>query len=57
MTAPSILDVLEELITTVVGPAATDVEADGSFPRSAVRAPGEPCEPGEPGEAQGTLLR
>ncbi len=41
MTEGSILDVLEELITTVVEPAADDVDANGTFPRSAVTALGD----------------
>jgi isovaleryl-CoA dehydrogenase len=41
MTAPIVLDVLEELIETVVEPAAADVDANGTFPRAAVRALGE----------------
>jgi isovaleryl-CoA dehydrogenase len=41
MTAPSFLDVLEELITSVVEPAATDVDVHGTFPRAAVTALGE----------------
>lgn len=41
MTEPSFLDVLEEIITTVVEPAATDVDTAGTFPRAAVTALGE----------------
>lgn len=41
MTEGSVLDVLEELITTVVEPAATDVDANATFPRLAVDALGE----------------
>jgi isovaleryl-CoA dehydrogenase len=41
MTAPPFLDVLEEIITTVVEPAAADVDAHGTFPRTAVTALGE----------------
>jgi alkylation response protein AidB-like acyl-CoA dehydrogenase len=41
MTEGSVLDVLEELITTVVEPAATDVDANGTFPRAAVTALGD----------------
>ena len=41
MTAGSFLDVLEEIITTVVEPAAADVDANGTFPRAAVSALGE----------------
>jgi isovaleryl-CoA dehydrogenase len=41
MTEGSVLDVLEELITTVVEPAATDVDASGTFPRASVDALGE----------------
>lgn len=41
MTAPSFLDVLEEIIATVVEPGAADVDAQGTFPRGAVRALGE----------------
>jgi hypothetical protein len=40
MTASPILDVLEELIPTVVEPAAADVDAHGVFPRAAVVALG-----------------
>jgi len=35
MTAPSILDVLEEIITPAVDPAAAQVDARGEFPRAA----------------------
>ena len=41
MTATPFLDVLEEIITTVVEPAAADVDATGTFPRAAVTALGE----------------
>ncbi|MEP6298397.1 MAG: acyl-CoA dehydrogenase family protein [Ilumatobacter sp.] len=41
MTSPSILDVLEEIITTVVEPGATDVDTNGEFPRAALTALGE----------------
>src|SRR5262245_15584564 len=41
MTTTAFLDVLEELRTTVVEPAAADVDATGSFPRAAVSALGE----------------
>ena len=40
MTAPPVLDVLEELITTTVDPAAAEVDATGAFPRAAVTALG-----------------
>ncbi len=36
MTTPSFLDVLEEIATEVVGPAAADIDATGAFPRAAV---------------------
>ena len=32
MTAPAVLEVLEEIITTVVEPAAADVDANGTLP-------------------------
>ena len=32
MTAPAFLDVLEELIDTVVEPAAIDIDRTGAFP-------------------------
>ena len=41
MTDGSFLDVLEELIRTVVDPAAADVDTNGTFPRPAVTALGE----------------
>jgi alkylation response protein AidB-like acyl-CoA dehydrogenase len=41
MTAPVFLDVLEEIIRSVVEPAAADVDATGTFPRAAVTALGE----------------
>ena len=44
MTAPAFLDVLEELISTVVEPAAADVDATGTFPRAAVTALGSALE-------------
>jgi alkylation response protein AidB-like acyl-CoA dehydrogenase len=41
MTASPVLDVLEELITTVVEPAAADVDRNATFPRAAVTALGD----------------
>jgi alkylation response protein AidB-like acyl-CoA dehydrogenase len=41
VTTPAVLDVLEELITTVVGPAAPEVDTTGTFPRAAVTALGK----------------
>lgn len=41
MTDTPFLDVLEELISTVVEPAAADVDASGTFPRAAIGAMGE----------------
>ena len=41
MTASPVLDVLEELISSVVEPGAADVDATGTFPRAAVTALGE----------------
>lgn len=41
MTAPAFLDVLEELSTEIVQPGATDVDANGTFPRAAIDALGE----------------
>jgi isovaleryl-CoA dehydrogenase len=41
MTATPFLDVLEDLINTVVEPAARQVDATGSFPRAAVTALGQ----------------
>jgi alkylation response protein AidB-like acyl-CoA dehydrogenase len=41
MNASSFLDVLEEIVTTVVEPAAADVDATGTFPRAAIAALGE----------------
>ena len=41
MNEPSVLGVLEEIIESVVEPAAADVDRNGSFPRSAVTALGE----------------
>jgi len=41
MTTPTFLDVLEEIITTVVEPGAADLDAHGTFPRPAVSALGE----------------
>ena len=38
MTATPFLDVLEELITTVVDPAATEIDPMGTSPRAAVTA-------------------
>src|SRR5262245_27684688 len=38
MTAPTFLDVLEEIITTVVEPAAPAVDAEGTFPRAGITA-------------------
>src|SRR5436305_12774045 len=38
VSAPAFLDVLEELIKTVVEPSAADVDANGTFPRAAVSA-------------------
>ena len=38
MTAPPFLDVLEELITIVVDPAAAEVDASGTSPRAEVTA-------------------
>jgi hypothetical protein len=38
MTAPSVLDVLEELITIVVDPAAAEVDEAGTSPRATVIA-------------------
>jgi isovaleryl-CoA dehydrogenase len=38
MTRSPFLDVLEELITTVVDPAAADVDQTGTFPRAAITA-------------------
>ncbi len=40
MTAPAFLDVLEEIVTEVVEPAAADVDARGAFPVAAVSALG-----------------
>lgn len=40
MTARPFLDVLEEIVTTVVEPGAADVDASGEFPRAAVTALG-----------------
>ena len=41
MTDTPVLDVLEDIISTVVDPAATHVDATGTFPRAAVTALGE----------------
>src|SRR5436305_8214685 len=41
MTAPTFLDVLEELIDTVIEPAAADVDTRGTFPRAAVTTLGQ----------------
>ncbi len=41
MTAPNFLDVLEEIISNVVDPAAADVDSTSSFPRAALTALGE----------------
>lgn len=41
MTAPTFLDVLEELIDTVIEPAAAETDRTGTFPRAAVTALGE----------------
>jgi isovaleryl-CoA dehydrogenase len=41
MTTPSFLDVLEEISTEIVQPSATDVDANGTFPRAAIDALGE----------------
>jgi alkylation response protein AidB-like acyl-CoA dehydrogenase len=41
VTTPNFLDVLEELITTVIEPAAADIDTNGTFPREAVTALGE----------------
>jgi alkylation response protein AidB-like acyl-CoA dehydrogenase len=41
VTAPSVLEVLEEIIASVVEPGASDVDASGSFPRAALTALGE----------------
>ncbi len=41
MTEGSILDVLEELISTLVEPAATDVDQNATFPRAAITALGD----------------
>lgn len=38
MTAPISLDVLEDLITTTVSPAAPEVDARGEFPRASIDA-------------------
>jgi alkylation response protein AidB-like acyl-CoA dehydrogenase len=38
VTAPPVLDVLEEIIASVVEPAAADVDTTGSFPRAALSA-------------------
>ena len=41
MSASPFLDVLEEIVTQVVEPAAADVDATGTFPRAAVTALGQ----------------
>jgi alkylation response protein AidB-like acyl-CoA dehydrogenase len=41
VTAAPVLDVLEELISSVVEPAAAEVDATGTFPRAAVAALGD----------------
>jgi isovaleryl-CoA dehydrogenase len=41
MSAGPFLDVLEEIVTQVVEPAAPDVDATGTFPRAAVTALGQ----------------
>jgi hypothetical protein len=41
MTASSVLDVLEELITSVADSAAADVDAARTIPRAAVAASSE----------------
>jgi isovaleryl-CoA dehydrogenase len=41
VTATSVLDVLEEISTSIVEPSAADVDANGTFPRAAVTALGE----------------
>jgi isovaleryl-CoA dehydrogenase len=41
MNAPLDLDVLEDIVTTVVEPAAADVDRSATFPRAAVGALGE----------------
>ena len=41
MTDTAFLDVLEEIVTKVVEPAAADVDRSGTFPRAAVTALGE----------------
>lgn len=41
MTDRPVLDVLEDIITTVVEPRATEVDASGTFPRDAMTAFGE----------------
>ncbi len=41
MTDRPVLDVLEEIATTVVEPAAPAVDATGTFPRAGITALGE----------------
>ena len=41
MSTPSILDVLEEIVTSTVEPRAAQVDADGSFPRVAIERLGQ----------------
>lgn len=41
MTTPPFLDVLEEIISTIVEPEATDIDASGTFPRAAITALGD----------------
>jgi isovaleryl-CoA dehydrogenase len=41
MTAPNVLDVLEDIVSTIVEPAAAETDARGVFPRAAVTALGE----------------
>jgi isovaleryl-CoA dehydrogenase len=41
MTAPPVLDVLEDIIASAVEPGAADVDATGAFPRAALTALGE----------------
>ena len=41
MAGTPFLDVLEEIITGIVEPAATDVDAAGTFPRAALTALGK----------------
>src|SRR4051794_30461632 len=41
MTAPAVLDVLEDIVQGIVEPAAAEVDREGTFPRAAVTALGE----------------